>query len=65
MHILDIYIIILPFVHPAGVQVSIFDVLCLFAIGAPLAFLFLQRLGRAPLFPARDPRLLESVNLSN
>jgi hypothetical protein len=65
MHILDIYIIILPFVHPAGVQVSIFDVLCLCAIGAPLAFLFLQRLGRAPLFPARDPRLLESVNLSN
>jgi hypothetical protein len=28
-------------------------------------FLFLRRLGSAPLFPARDPHLLESVQLSN
>ena len=55
MHILDIYIIVLPFVHPTGVQVSVFDILCLFAIGCPLAFLFLRRLGSAPLFPSRDP----------
>jgi hypothetical protein len=65
MHILDIYIIVLPFVHPTGVQVSVLDILCLFAIGCPLAFLFLLGLGSAPLFPARDPRLLESINLSN
>jgi hypothetical protein len=65
MHILDIYIIVLPFAHPAGVQVSIFDILCPLAIGCPLAFLFLRRLRTASLFPARDPRLLESVNRSN
>ena len=65
MHILDIYIIVLPFVHPTGVQVSVFDILCLFAIGCPLAFLFLRRLGSAPLFPSRDPHLPESVNLTN
>jgi hypothetical protein len=39
--------------------------LCLFAIGCPLAFLLLRRLDGAALFPARDPHLLESVNLSN
>jgi hypothetical protein len=30
-----------------------------------LAFVFLWRLGGASLFPARDPRLLESLKLSN
>jgi hypothetical protein len=30
-----------------------------------LAFLFLRGLGGASLFPPRDPRLLESVNVSN
>ncbi|MGA8659329.1 MAG: hypothetical protein WB586_24650 [Chthoniobacterales bacterium] len=65
MHILDIYIIVLPFMHPTGFQISVLDVLCLFSIGCPLAFLFLLTLGRVSLFPARDPRLLESVKLSN
>jgi hypothetical protein len=65
MHILDTYVAVLPVMHPAGFQISIFDVLCLFAIGCPLAFLFLVTLGQVPLFPVRDPRLLESVKLSN
>ena len=41
------------------------DFLCLLAIGCLLAFLFLRRLGTASLFPARDPRLAESLKLSN
>lgn len=65
MHVLDTYITVLPFIHPAGFQINILDLLCLFAIGCPLAFLFLRAIGDVPLFPARDPRLLESVNLSN
>jgi len=65
MHVLDMYIAVLPIMHPAGFQISVFDVLSLFAIGCPLAFLFLMTLGRVSLFPARDPRLLESVKLSN
>jgi hypothetical protein len=65
MHILDLYVIVLPFMHPAGFQVSIFDLLSLLAIGCPLAFIFLVRLSGASLFPTRDPRLLESLKLSN
>ena len=65
MHILDLYVIVLPFMHPAGFQVSVFDLLSLLAIGCPLAFIFLVRLSRASLFPTRDPRLLESLKLSN
>jgi hypothetical protein len=65
MHLLDTFVTINPFIHPAGVQVSWLDVATLFAIGFSLAFLFLRGLGGASLFPARDPRLLESVNVSN
>jgi hypothetical protein len=65
MHLLDTFVTINPFIHPTGVQVSWLDVATLFAIGFPLAFLFLRSLGGASLFPARDPRLLESVNVSN
>jgi len=65
MHLLDIFVTIDPFIHPTGVQVSWLDWATLFAIGFPLAFLFLRGLGGASLFPARDPRLLESVNVSN
>ncbi|HEY0792522.1 MAG TPA: hypothetical protein VGD78_15770 [Chthoniobacterales bacterium] len=65
MHVLDTYITVLPFVHPTGFEINILDLLCLFAIGCPLAVLFLRTIGTVPLFPARDPRLLESVNLSN
>jgi hypothetical protein len=65
MHLLDTFVTINPFIHPTGVQVSWLDVATLFAIGFLLAFLFLRSLGGASLFPARDPRLLESVNVSN
>jgi hypothetical protein len=65
MHLLDTFVTINPFLHPAGAQVSWLDFATLFAIGFPLAFLFLRSLGTASLFPARDPRLLESVNVMN
>jgi hypothetical protein len=65
MHVLDTYVTILPFVHPRGFQIDILDFLSLLAIGCLLAFLFLRQLGTASLFPARDPRLVESLKLSN
>ena len=37
-HLLDIYVIILPFLHPAGFQIRVLNVLCLFGMGCPLAF---------------------------
>ncbi|MBV9874033.1 MAG: hypothetical protein JO025_04840 [Verrucomicrobia bacterium] len=65
MHLIDTYVTIMPFMHPTGVQIDILDLLCVFAIGCPLAFIFLTTLGKVGLFPSKDPRLLESLKLSN
>jgi hypothetical protein len=65
MHLIDTYVTIMPFMHPTGVQIDILDVLCIFAIGCPLVFIFLTTLGKVGLFPSKDPRLLESLKLSN
>jgi hypothetical protein len=65
MQMLDLYIIIMPILHKTGVQPSLADIFALLAIGCPLAFLFLRRLSSASLFPTRDPRLPESLRLTN
>jgi len=65
MQMLDIYIIVLPALHGTGVHVSIWDLVSLIAIGATLAFVYLRLLPRTSLFPVRDPRLIESLNLVN
>ncbi|MBV9672473.1 MAG: hypothetical protein JO076_06560, partial [Verrucomicrobia bacterium] len=65
MHAIDTYVTVMPFVHPAGVQLSILDILAWLAIGLPLVFIFVRRLGSASLFPSRDPRLLESIRVAN
>jgi hypothetical protein len=65
MHLLDIYVIVLPVLHKAGVVVSWMDFACLAAIGCTLAAVFLKRLGDAPLWPLRDPRLAKSIALKN
>jgi hypothetical protein len=65
MHILDMYIIVLPALHKAGVVPSVLDLFSLTAIGCTLAAVFLKRLGDAPLYPVRDPRLPQSIALKN
>ncbi|MEI6491679.1 MAG: hypothetical protein WCO94_03945 [Verrucomicrobiota bacterium] len=65
MHLLDIYVVVLPALHKAGVAVSWMDFACLAAIGCTLAAVFLRRLGDAPLWPLRDPRLPQSIALKN
>jgi hypothetical protein len=65
MQMLDIYIIVLPALHGAGVQVSIWDLVSLIAIGATLGFVYLRIVPRTSLFPVRDPRLIESLELTN
>jgi hypothetical protein len=65
MHLLDVYVIVLPALHKAGVVVSWLDIACLIAIGSTLAAVFLKRLGDAPLWPLRDPRLKKSIALKN
>lgn len=62
MHLLDIYIMILPVIHPEGFHPAVLDVVAVIAIGSTLAAVFLKRLGDSPLWPPRDPRLAEAVN---
>jgi hypothetical protein len=65
MQMLDIYIVVLPALHGAGVAVSIWDFPPLIGMGATLAFFFLWIARRSSLFPNRDPRLLESLHIVN
>jgi hypothetical protein len=65
MQALDMYIVVLPALHGAGVAVSIWDFVPLIGMGGTLAFLFLRIARRSSVFPNRDPRLLESLHLVN
>ena len=65
MQLLDVYVIVLPSLHPAGFSPSIFDLFALVGIGGLLGWLFLRNIGKSNLFPMRDPRLLGSIKLSN
>jgi hypothetical protein len=65
MHMLDIYIIVLPTYHKAGAAFHWLDLVCLLAIGATLAAIFMKRLGDTPLWPVKDPRLGNSLKLRN
>src|SRR5216110_1478707 len=65
MQMLDMYLVILPALHGTGVHVSIWDLVSLIAVGATLGFVYLQVVPRTSLFPIRDPRLIESLKLTN
>ena len=65
MHLLDIYVVVLPALHKTEVAVSWMDFACLAAIGCTLAAVFFKRLGDTPLWPLRDPRLRNSIALKN
>ena len=62
MHLLDLYLMVMPVLHPQGFHPALLDVAALLAIASTLAAVFLKRLGDSPLWPARDPRLAEAVN---
>ena len=80
MHVLDHYLIVLPersvslmnilpehFGHVTTAVPGAFwgDILAFVTIGSGFVFFFLRALGRNNLYPNRDPRLLESANVSN
>jgi len=60
-----VYTMILPVLHPAGFSPSVLDIVAVIAIGSTLAAVYLKRLGDSPLWPARDPRLAETVNYTD
>ena len=65
MQALDMYVIVLPALHKTGLSPSIFDISSLVGIGGIVGWLFLKKLGETNLFPTRDPRLAESIKLTN
>jgi hypothetical protein len=80
MHILDHYLIAIPErgislgkINPdafGAIRVSIpgafwGDILAFVTIGAAFLFFLLRAVGQHSLYPNRDPRILESANLSN
>jgi hypothetical protein len=65
MQFLDVYVIVLPALHRTGFAPSILDLTAFVGIGGILGWLFLQKVGQSAMFPTRDPRLLESIKLTN
>lgn len=65
MHALDLYLVVLPALHPTGVSLHPLDILCPIGIGCILAAVYLKRLGDTSLYPIRDPRLQGSLDLKN
>jgi hypothetical protein len=65
MQMIDIYVVVMPMLHHEGFAPHILDLAALLAIGPLLAFIFLRGLGKNSLFPMRDPRLPESLRLTN
>jgi hypothetical protein len=80
VHILDMYLIVIPergislgnIDHKIFGEISVAipgawlgDVLAFVTIGSGFLFFLLRALGQHALYPHRDPRILESANLSN
>ena len=65
MQLLDMYIIVMPMLHQTGVSLSLLDITTVLGIGGILGFFFLNRLPKTNLFPIRDPRIQESIRLTN
>tara|TARA_R110002096_G_scaffold119495_16_gene258999 strand:- start:414 stop:1931 length:1518 start_codon:yes stop_codon:yes gene_type:complete len=76
MHVFDIYWIIIPERGPSLTAASgdiamtipgawIFDVLAFVSVGGIFGYFLIRQLSSASLFPCRDPRLDESLNVVN
>ena len=65
MQALDLYVIVLPACEAGGLSTILFAISSIVGIGGLVAWLFLKKLGETNLFPTRDPRLAESIKLTN
>lgn len=65
MQAVDLYVIVLPMLHQRGISLSVLDFTMLVGVGGILAAVFFSILPKSSLFPTRDPRTVESINLSN
>jgi hypothetical protein len=73
VHMVDLYWLIVPERGPSlthGEQLMyggtfFYDLLAIVTIGATIGFIFLRTIGKHSIYPCRDPRLQESIDLRN
>jgi hypothetical protein len=65
MQYLDLYVMVMPMFHKTGFSPSYLDITTLVGIGGVLGALLLWLLPKTNLFPLKDPRLPESLRLTN
>jgi hypothetical protein len=65
MHLLDLYWLVMPNLHPAGMAFSLLDVVAVIGCCGVFLAAFGWTLRRQALVPLRDPRLPESLTFEN
>jgi hypothetical protein len=65
MHYVDLYFIVMPSYHRAGVHFSLVDVASFVGIGGIFFGVATLAMKKAPLIPVKDPRLRESLAFEN
>jgi hypothetical protein len=65
MHGVELYWYIMPFAHMGSILPSWMDVVAWVTVTAILAFFYIFIAARRSLFPARDPRLVECLTITN
>jgi hypothetical protein len=65
MHVMDVYLIVMPVFHRRGIVLSWLDMTSFAAIGSLAMVVYLKRLGDSALWPQRDPGLPASVKIKN
>jgi len=65
MHGVELYWFIMPYAHMKTILPSWQDFVSFLTVGSILAFSYVQLAGSASLFPARDPRLVECLTVTN
>ena len=65
MHVVEMYWFIAPYAHEASVWPSWQDFATLITFGSILGYAYIRLLCAASLFPTRDPRLVESLTVTN
>ncbi len=63
MHYMDMQFNIMPALHADGFQLTWSDIGCFLLIGGFLTKQFLRSLNSAPIYPQKDPRIAETMDV--
>jgi hypothetical protein len=65
MHVVEVYWFVMPYAHDKSILPSWQDFVTLITFGSILGCAYIRVMCSAPLFPVRDPRLVESLTVTN